>query len=76
MPTTTETFTGFDPRLSSSWPTSPITTTAAGSPPRKADYERLLKGPLEALCVALDERFRARGIPLAADPLARRSAQP
>ena len=36
--------------------------------PRKADYERLLKEPLEALCVALAERFAARGIPLVADP--------
>ena len=36
--------------------------------PRKADYERLLKEPLEALCVALDDRFRERGIPLGADP--------
>ena len=36
--------------------------------PRKAEYERLLKEPLEALCVALDERFRERGIPLGADP--------
>lgn len=36
--------------------------------PRKADYERLLKQPLEALCAALGERFAARGIPLIADP--------
>jgi uncharacterized protein (TIGR02453 family) len=36
--------------------------------PRKADYERLLKEPLEALCVALAERFAIRGIPLVADP--------
>lgn len=36
--------------------------------PRKADYERLLKEPLEALCAALAERFTARGIPLQADP--------
>jgi uncharacterized protein (TIGR02453 family) len=36
--------------------------------PRKADFERLLKIPLEELCVALDERFAARGIPLTADP--------
>ena len=35
--------------------------------PRKTEYERLLKEPLEALCVALDEQFRARGIPLRAD---------
>src|SRR3954453_12189156 len=36
--------------------------------PRKADYERLLKQPLEELCVALDAEFRARGLPLRADP--------
>jgi len=36
--------------------------------PRKADYERLLKEPMEALCLALAERFEARGIPLLADP--------
>jgi hypothetical protein len=35
--------------------------------PRKANYERLLKEPLAALCVALDEAFRARDIPLEAD---------
>ncbi|MEO8626138.1 MAG: DUF2461 domain-containing protein [Candidatus Limnocylindrales bacterium] len=36
--------------------------------PRKADYERLLKEPMEQLCVALSERFAARGVPLEADP--------
>lgn len=36
--------------------------------PRKADYERLLKEPMEALVVALAERFEARGLPLEADP--------
>src|SRR5215216_771332 len=36
--------------------------------PRKGDYERLLKEPLEALCAALAERFADRGIPLRADP--------
>ena len=35
--------------------------------PRKADYERLLKEPLEALCVDLDTEFQARGVPLHAD---------
>jgi uncharacterized protein (TIGR02453 family) len=35
---------------------------------RKGEYERLLKEPLEALMVALDERFRDRSIPLRADP--------
>jgi uncharacterized protein (TIGR02453 family) len=36
--------------------------------PRKGDYERLLKEPLEALCAALGERFEARGMPFRADP--------
>jgi uncharacterized protein (TIGR02453 family) len=36
--------------------------------PRKAEYERLIKEPLEALCVELASRFEARGIPLLADP--------
>lgn len=36
--------------------------------PRKGDYERLLKEPLERLCVALDAAFAARGVPLSADP--------
>jgi uncharacterized protein (TIGR02453 family) len=34
---------------------------------RKAEYERLLKEPLEALCLVLGERFAARRIPLRAD---------
>jgi uncharacterized protein (TIGR02453 family) len=33
-----------------------------------ADYERLLKEPMERLCEALADRFAARGIPLRADP--------
>jgi uncharacterized protein (TIGR02453 family) len=36
--------------------------------PRKADYERLIKEPLEALCVALADRFAALRLPLEADP--------
>ena len=36
--------------------------------PRKADFERLIREPTEALCVALAERFAARGLPLLADP--------
>jgi len=36
--------------------------------PRKAEYEALLKTPLERLCTALDGEFRARGLPLSADP--------
>jgi uncharacterized protein (TIGR02453 family) len=36
--------------------------------PRKAEYERLLKEPLEELCVALEAEFRSRDLPLHADP--------
>ena len=36
--------------------------------PRKAEYERLLKEPMEALVADLDLRFRERGIPLEGDP--------
>jgi uncharacterized protein (DUF2461 family) len=36
--------------------------------PRKAEYERLLKEPLEDLCRALAARFGERGIPLVVDP--------
>jgi len=35
---------------------------------RKADYERLLKAPLEGLCLALADRLLARSVPLLADP--------
>jgi uncharacterized protein (TIGR02453 family) len=36
--------------------------------PRKADYERLLKRPMEDLCRALADEFAARGLPMVADP--------
>jgi uncharacterized protein (TIGR02453 family) len=36
--------------------------------PRKAEYERLLKDPLAALCRAVAERFEASGLPLRSDP--------
>jgi uncharacterized protein (TIGR02453 family) len=36
--------------------------------PRKAEYERLLKEPLVALCLALGERFEKAGVPLRSDP--------
>jgi uncharacterized protein (TIGR02453 family) len=35
--------------------------------PRKDQFEALLKRPLEALCLALAERFEARGVGLTAD---------
>jgi uncharacterized protein (TIGR02453 family) len=36
--------------------------------PRKAEFERLIKRPMEELCVALEAQFRSRAIPLHADP--------
>jgi len=36
--------------------------------PRKAEYEALVKEPMEALCVALAERFDEVRLPLEADP--------
>lgn len=36
--------------------------------PRKAEYERLLREPLEQLCLALAGELAARGLPLQADP--------
>jgi uncharacterized protein (TIGR02453 family) len=36
--------------------------------PRKDEYERLLRRPMQALVAALAERFEARGIPMRADP--------
>ena len=36
--------------------------------PRKVEYERLIKEPLEALCVALADRFEELRLPLDANP--------
>jgi uncharacterized protein (TIGR02453 family) len=37
--------------------------------PRKGDFERLLKEPLEELCAALGDRFARLDVPLQADPI-------
>jgi uncharacterized protein (TIGR02453 family) len=70
MPTATDpaTFTGFSRDAIQFLVELAANNDRAWFTPRKADYERLLRHPLEALCVALDERFKARGIPLEADP--------
>ena len=36
--------------------------------PRKQEFEKLLKEPLEAMIAALGERLAARGVPMQADP--------
>ena len=69
MPTAaTDTFMGFRPEAIQFLADLAANNDRAWFTPRKAEFERLLKAPLEALCVALDERFRTRGIPLEADP--------
>lgn len=65
---TDTTFTGFRPEAVEFLAELAANNERAWFQPRKAEYERLLKEPLEALCVALDEQFRERGIPLRADP--------
>src|SRR6476661_3832884 len=61
-------FTGFRPEAVEFLAELAANNERAWFQPRKAEFERLLKEPLEALCVALDDEFRGRGIPLRADP--------
>src|SRR5712691_3964634 len=65
---TPSTFTGFRPEAIQFLVDLAANNNRAWFQPRKADYERLLKEPLEALCVALDGEFRSRELPLRADP--------
>jgi len=65
---TTDTFTGFRPEAIQFLADLAENNDRAWFAPRKGDYERLLKAPLEALCVSLDGVFRERGIPLDGDP--------
>ena len=62
------TFSGFRPEAIQFLVDLQANNDRAWFQPRKSEYERLLKGPLEALLIALEERFRSRGIPLRADP--------
>lgn len=68
MPSATQPFTGFQTDAIQFLADLAENNDRAWFQPRKADYERLLKEPLEALCAALAERFEAKGIPLRADP--------
>jgi len=65
----TPTFDGFAPEAIQFLADLADNNDRAWFTPRKADYERLLKRPQEALCVALADRFASRGIPLLADPV-------
>jgi uncharacterized protein (TIGR02453 family) len=68
MATMTGTFPGFRPEAVQFLADLTANNDRAWFQPRKADYERLLKEPLEALCVDLQELFAARGLGLSADP--------
>ena len=61
-------FTGFKPEAIQFLVDLAVNNDRTWFQPRKGEYERLLKEPLEAMIAALGERFEARGIPLRADP--------
>jgi uncharacterized protein (TIGR02453 family) len=61
-------FTGFRPEATQFMADLAQNNDRAWFQPRKAEYERLVKEPAEALVAALAERFAARGLPLRADP--------
>jgi uncharacterized protein (TIGR02453 family) len=69
MAVATPTFTGFRPEAIQFLADLAANNDRAWFQPRKGEYERLLKEPLEALIAALAERFAARRIPLRADPV-------
>ena len=64
----TSTFTGFRPEAIDFLADLAQNNDRSWFQPRKAEYERLLKEPMEALVAALADRFEARGLPLGADP--------
>ena len=68
MAVASPTFTGFRPEAIQFLVDLAANNERSWFQPRKGEYERLLKEPLEALITALAERFEARGIPLRADP--------
>ena len=61
-------FSGFSPEAIQFLADLAANNDRAWFQPRKADYERLLKEPLEALVAALAERFEARGDPAPGRP--------
>ena len=66
--TEAEPFTGFTRAAIDFLAELAVNNDRAWFQPRKADYERLVKRPMEALCVALADRFAERDIPLRSDP--------
>jgi uncharacterized protein (TIGR02453 family) len=68
MTIATSTFSGFSPDAIDFLAELAENNDRAWFQPRKADFERLLKEPMEQLCSALGELFPSSGIPLHADP--------
>ena len=68
MATTATTFRGFELAAIQFMADLAENNDRAWFQPRKAEYERLLKEPFEALVRELAERFAARDLPLLADP--------
>lgn len=68
MATSTGGFRGFSPAAIQFLADLAANTDRTWFQPRKAEYERLLKQPMEELVVALAVRFAAAGLPLLADP--------
>ena len=68
MPVAAPSFAGFPPEAIQFLADLARNNDRAWFAPRKTDYERLLKAPMESLCVALADLFAARCVPLLADP--------
>ena len=68
MTTTTTEFTGFSRAAIDFLAELAANNDRTWFQPRKADYERLVKQPLEALCVALADGWRFAPVPLRRDP--------
>ncbi|HEY4227094.1 MAG TPA: DUF2461 domain-containing protein [Candidatus Limnocylindrales bacterium] len=61
-------FTGFTPAAIQFLADLAENNDRAWFQPRKAEFERLLKDPMEAMIAALADRLAARGVPMLADP--------
>jgi uncharacterized protein (TIGR02453 family) len=68
MAVATATFTGFESDAIDFLAELAMNNDREWFNPRKAEFERLLKAPMEALVAALADRLADRGIPLQADP--------
>jgi uncharacterized protein (TIGR02453 family) len=68
MAVATQRFTGFRPEAIDFLADLAQNNDRSWFQPRKAEFERLLKVPMEAFVEALAETFERRGVPLQADP--------